>query len=103
MLIVISPAKRLDWDARDVAMTEPEFLEDANRLARTMRNLTLGDLRGLMDLSDDLARLNRDRFRAWANGVARRNGYRVRIGGIGPVDADAGAPTQYAVFRRDPA
>mgnify|MGYP000315458418 CR=1 FL=1 len=66
MLIVISPAKRLDWDARDVAMTEPEFLEDANRLARTMRNLTLGDLRGLMDLSDDLARLNRDRFRAFA-------------------------------------
>lgn len=45
----------------------------------------------------------RDRFRAWANGVARRNGYRVRFGGIGPVDADAGAPTQYAVFRRDPA
>ena len=44
MLIVISPAKRLDWDARDVAMTEPEFLEDANRLARTMRNLTLGTL-----------------------------------------------------------
>ena len=65
MLIVISPAKRLDWDARDVAMTEPEFLEDANRLAKTMRNLTLGDLRGLMDLSDDPARLNRDRFRAF--------------------------------------
>lgn len=65
MLIVISPAKRLDWTARDVAPTEPEFLDDANRLARTMRNLTLRDLRGLMDLSEDLARLNRDRFRAW--------------------------------------
>ena len=45
----------------------------------------------------------RERFRSWATGVARRNGYRVQTGGIGPTDADAGAPTQYAVFRRGPA
>ncbi|WP_375687578.1 peroxide stress protein YaaA [Pseudooceanicola sp. LIPI14-2-Ac024] len=70
MLITISPAKKLDWSDRDVAMTTPEFLEDANRLAKTMRNLTLGDLRGLMDLSDDLARLNRDRFRAFEDAPA---------------------------------
>ena len=65
MLVVISPAKRLDWDARDVAMTEPDFQADAIRLAKTARNLTLGKLKGLMDLSDDLARLNRDRFKAF--------------------------------------
>ena len=70
MLIVISPAKRLDWAERDAAMTEPAFGDDANRLARTMRNQTLRDLRGLMDLSDDLARLNRDRFRAFADAPA---------------------------------
>ena len=62
MLVVISPAKRLDWDTRDVATTEPAFQDDAVRLAKTARNLTLGKLKGLMDLSDDLARLNRDRF-----------------------------------------
>ncbi len=66
MLVVISPAKRLDWAARDVAMTDPDFLEDANRLAKTARNLSLRDLQGLMSLSPDLARLNRDRFRAFA-------------------------------------
>lgn len=66
MLVVISPAKRLDWDARDVAMTQPDFQEDAVRLSRTARNLTLGKLKALMDLSDDLARLNRDRFQAFA-------------------------------------
>lgn len=65
MLVVISPAKRLDWDARDVAMTEPDFQDDAVRLVKTARNLTLGKLKGLMDLSDDLARLNRDRFKAF--------------------------------------
>ncbi|WP_158965166.1 peroxide stress protein YaaA [Chachezhania sediminis] len=65
MLIVISPAKRLDWAERDMDMTAPAFPDDAARLAKTMRNLPLGDLKGLMNLSDDLARLNRDRFQAF--------------------------------------
>jgi cytoplasmic iron level regulating protein YaaA (DUF328/UPF0246 family) len=66
MLTVISPAKSLDLAPVDLPMTTPEWQHEANRLARTARNLTLGDLRGLMDISDDLARLNRDRFRAFA-------------------------------------
>lgn len=66
MLIVISPAKRLDWSERSVETTTPEFGADAARLATTARNLPLRDLKGLMSLSDDLARLNRDRFRAFA-------------------------------------
>ncbi|MBM1632769.1 peroxide stress protein YaaA [Sulfitobacter mediterraneus] len=65
MLVVISPAKRLDWAERDVTTTQPDFQDDAVRLAKTARNLTLGKLKGLMDLSDDLARLNRDRFNAF--------------------------------------
>jgi cytoplasmic iron level regulating protein YaaA (DUF328/UPF0246 family) len=65
MLVVISPAKRLDWSERDVPMTTPVFQDDANRLATSARNLTLGNLKALMDLSDDLAKLNRDRFLAF--------------------------------------
>ncbi len=67
MLVVISPAKRLDWAERDVEATQPDFQDDAIRLSKTARNLTLGDLKKLMDLSDDLARLNRDRYRAFAD------------------------------------
>ncbi|MEL7261312.1 MAG: peroxide stress protein YaaA [Pseudomonadota bacterium] len=67
MLVVISPAKRLDWSDRDVATTEPAMQDDAVRLVKTARNLTLGKLKALMDLSDDLARLNRDRFQAFAD------------------------------------
>ncbi len=66
MLVVISPAKRLDWAERNVTVTQPDFQDDAMRLAKTARNLSLADLKGLMSLSDDLARLNRDRFRAFA-------------------------------------
>ena len=65
MLVVISPAKRLDWDARDVEMTAPDLQEDAVRLVKTAKNLTLGDLQKLMHLSPDLARLNRDRFQSF--------------------------------------
>jgi len=70
MLVVISPAKRLDWSAQSVAMTDPQFPEDALRLAKTARNLPLRDLKQLMNLSDDLARLNRDRFRAYTEPAA---------------------------------
>ncbi|MBV0913408.1 peroxide stress protein YaaA [Anianabacter salinae] len=68
MLVVISPAKRLDMeDVPGASPTEPRFLPEANRLAAHARQLTLGKLRDLMDISDDLARLNRDRFRAFAD------------------------------------
>ncbi len=67
MLVVISPAKRLDWAERDVEATQPDFQDDAIRLSKTARNLTLGNLKKLMNLSDDLARLNRDRYRAFAD------------------------------------
>ena len=40
----------------------------------------------------------RGRFRQWATGVARRNGYRVRIGGIGEPDEEFGHPSHFARF-----
>ena len=66
MLTVISPAKSLDMDPVDIAATEPQYQADAVRLAKTMRGQTLGQLRKLMDISPDLARLNRDRFKIFA-------------------------------------
>ena len=66
MLVVVSPAKSLDMSPVDTAATQPQFQEDAVRLSKTARNLTLTQLKGLMSISDDLARLNRDRFKAFA-------------------------------------
>lgn len=67
MLVVLSPAKRLDWEGAREGETIPEFLSEANRLAGHARQLSLTNLKGLMGLSDDLARLNRDRFRAFTD------------------------------------
>ncbi len=63
MLVVISPAKRLDWTATDLPGTAPAFTREAEILAGHARQLSLEDLKALMRLSDGLARLNRDRFR----------------------------------------
>ena len=63
MLVVVSPAKRLDWSEVGVETSAPDFQKEASKLAGHARALTLAKLKGLMSLSDDLARLNRDRFR----------------------------------------
>ena len=66
MLVVISPAKRLDWSERPgAALSTPEFLTEANRLVKTARELDAGDLSRMMGISDDLARLNVARFKAY--------------------------------------
>jgi 3' terminal RNA ribose 2'-O-methyltransferase Hen1 len=43
---------------------------------------------------------DRAEFSAWAESVAGRHGYNVRLRDVGPVDAERGAPTQMAVFTR---
>ncbi|PTX58077.1 hypothetical protein C8N43_2753 [Litoreibacter ponti] len=63
MLTVISPAKKLDMDPVEVDRTLPDFQTEANELASVARDLSVSELRKLMDISEDLATLNRDRFR----------------------------------------
>lgn len=43
---------------------------------------------------------DRDKFRGWAAGVARRNGYRTRFADIGERDPELGSSTQMATFSR---
>lgn len=67
MLIVLSPAKALDFTAAPVqaALTTPELQEQTAELSKATRRLTVRDLKRLMSLSDSLARLNRERFQAF--------------------------------------
>ncbi|MEP3347109.1 MAG: peroxide stress protein YaaA [Litoreibacter sp.] len=73
MLTVISPAKKLDMSAVDVTPTLPEFQTDANALAEVARELSVDDLRKLMHISENLATLNRDRFREFADASTPEN------------------------------
>ena len=63
MLVVISPAKKLDMDSSYSHIpTQPVFLDRAQELAEVARELSHDDIRSLMGLSDTLAQLNVERF-----------------------------------------
>jgi cytoplasmic iron level regulating protein YaaA (DUF328/UPF0246 family) len=67
MLILISPAKTLDFVSRapSALHTEPAFLERSTLLIERLRKFTPRKLEQLMQISPQLAHLNVERFRAW--------------------------------------
>ena len=67
MLVVVSPAKALNFEdsAPGIAWTRPQLMAQTRELMKTTRTLSAVDLAGLMGLSEKLADLNRDRFRAF--------------------------------------
>ncbi|WP_304219412.1 peroxide stress protein YaaA [Phenylobacterium aquaticum] len=67
MLIVLSPAKAMNFTPPDqnVTATTPDMAADIAELDKTTRKLTVSQLKRLMDLSDNLAQLNRERFQAF--------------------------------------
>lgn len=66
MLTVLSPAKRLEAKPRALPLglsaTTPDFLPQVGELLAVARELTVADLRRLMDISEPLAQLNVARF-----------------------------------------
>jgi cytoplasmic iron level regulating protein YaaA (DUF328/UPF0246 family) len=67
LLIVLSPAKRLDFSPVDAGIpaTKRQFNPDTAELAKVTRKLSRADLRRLMSISDKLADLNHARFQAF--------------------------------------
>lgn len=74
MLAVISPAKTLDYDrpVPPLPSTEPEFGDDAARIAKSAARLSKKKLSELMHISDALAALNVDRFRNFSDAPERQ-------------------------------
>ena len=68
MITLLSPSKKLNLDSQDIIdhYTQCEFIKSAETLANEAKNLTENDLKDLMDISDKLAKLNRERFDRWA-------------------------------------
>ena len=63
MLVVVSPAKKLDMTPIDVAgLTEPMFQEETRELAGVAARLSATSLKKLMGISDALAELNKDQI-----------------------------------------
>ena len=68
MITLLSPSKKLNFNEQDIvhSHTQCDFIQSAELLANEAKNLTENDLKDLMNISDKLAKLNRDRFDRWS-------------------------------------
>lgn len=67
MLMIISPAKTLDYDSPLATETysQPDFLDDACELIDQLKELEPHQVSNLMSISDKLGQLNAERFQNW--------------------------------------
>lgn len=67
MLMVISPAKTLDYESPLATReyTQPAFLEDSRELIDQLKNLEPHQVSNLMGISEKLGQLNAQRFQSW--------------------------------------
>ncbi|MAB97446.1 MAG: peroxide stress protein YaaA [Pseudomonadaceae bacterium] len=75
MLLVISPAKTLDYETPSVTerFTLPEHLDHAQDLITQLRDFSPQQIAELMHLSDKLAGLNAARFGSWTPNFTTEN------------------------------
>ena len=68
MITLLSPSKKLNFDTQNIVQdyTQCDFISSAEQLALEAKNLSENDLRELMGISDNLAKLNRERFDRWS-------------------------------------
>lgn len=67
MLTLLSPAKKLKFDhpSPAVDITRPRLADDTREIATVAKRQSAADLKKLMHISDKLAELNADRFKAF--------------------------------------
>lgn len=90
MLVLLSPAKTLDYDTPPQTDTysTPQFLDDAQILIEELRQLSHQDLRDLMDISEDLADLNYERYQAFSTPFTTDNAKQALLAFDGDVYRD---------------
>ena len=68
MLVVVSPAKKLDMSPVNTEVTSvPKFSDEAHNLAKIASNLGKDGLISVMKISEKLADLNLQRFKSFGN------------------------------------
>lgn len=67
MKIIISPAKRLDFENKAPIReySQPLFADESEQLIEILRGKTVDEIKNLMKLSSDLAQLNHERYAKW--------------------------------------
>jgi uncharacterized protein len=67
MLTIISPAKTLDFDVKEISGASlPDYLNEAAAIAGELKDYSPAELARLMDISPKLAELNANRYAEWS-------------------------------------
>ena len=87
MLIVLSPAKTLDFSPtpEGLPVTQPGMTRDIAKLAQTARKLSRADLMRMMHISEKLADLNVERFAAFQTHPDKASGIQAALAFAGDV------------------
>lgn len=75
MLIVLSPAKTLDYQtpSHPAPHSKPDFIDQSAQLIDTLKTLSPAQVATLMGISDALAHLNAGRYAAWSSNFTPNN------------------------------
>lgn len=95
MLILLSPAKSLDYDTPPSASrhTLPQFMDESAALIEVLRPYTPAQLASLMELSDSLASLNVARYAVWSSEFTAQNSKQALLAFNGDVYEGLDAPS----------
>ncbi|MBT8127866.1 MAG: peroxide stress protein YaaA [Gammaproteobacteria bacterium] len=75
MLITLSPSKGQDFDSPSLSKihTKPESLQDSEQLIKVLRQYRKKDIQRLMDVSENIAQLNVDRYKSFSMPFTMKN------------------------------
>ncbi len=75
MLVLLSPAKKLDYDSPlpTALHTAPQFVPQAKALIDVLKKKSASEVASLMSLSPALAQLNVDRYAGWSERFTQTN------------------------------
>lgn len=87
MLLVVSPAKTLDYipPPASVPFTQPDFLDHSQQLIDVLRPKSPAQIAGLMHISDPLAVLNVGRYQQWQRKFDLHNAKQALLAFMGDV------------------
>jgi len=95
MLLVLSPAKKLDYDSpvRTTLHSQPQFVKQAAGLIDVLKEKSASEIADLMKLSDALAKLNVERYAAWKPKFTQTNSRQAALAFNGDVYEGLDAPS----------
>ncbi|MEX2514259.1 MAG: peroxide stress protein YaaA [Cyclobacteriaceae bacterium] len=74
MIVLISPAKTLDYNSTDISLyTQPEFQKETKELVGIMKKKSQKAIKDLMKVSDAIATLNEERYGQFEDEFNREN------------------------------